>query len=213
MENEIEKKPCGLWWPIKDTNYNDNQYQIKNPKNISSYCKKTNVCVQAGGRCGTYPILYSKIFKNVYTFEPEPLNYYCMKKNIKESNIIAKQACLGETFKNVKVSLPAKKTAKTGINIGTYQVSGEGDIPMITIDSLNLNDCNLIHLDIEGYEGLAIQGAVRTIAKFKPIICLEENGLGKQFGFTKSSIIKMLDNMNYNYKTNIKSDMLFVYNA
>jgi hypothetical protein len=44
---------------------------------------------------------------------------------------------------------------------------------MLTIDDLSLNSCNLIHLDIEGYELYAIKGAVNTIVKYKPTVVLE----------------------------------------
>lgn len=213
MERLIEKKPCGLWWPKVDTKFNNAQYEITRPEEISNFCIEKNVCVQAGGRCGTYPILYSKIFKTVYTFEPEDLNFYCMKKNITQDNIILKQACLGETFKNVKVELPAKATKKKGINIGTYQVTGKGSIPMITIDSLNLDQCDLIHLDIEGYEGFAIKGAIETIKKFHPVICIEENGLGKHFGFNRDILIQLLQELNYSFETMIDADMLFIYDT
>lgn len=211
MEELIEQKPNGLWWPIKDEKYNNSQFEIVGPTNISSYCNKHNVVVQAGGRCGTYPILYSKIFKKVYTFEPEDLNFYCMKKNVTQNNIIMKQACLGETFKNVKVELPAKATAKKGINIGTYQVAGEGNIAMITIDSLNLEECDLIHLDIEGYEGYALEGALTTINKFKPAICVEVNGLGKKFKYPKEKLLNLFDSLDYIHKDTEGADMLFVH--
>lgn len=211
MEDLIEKKPCGLWWPKADAKFNNAQWEISGPVDISKFCTEMDVCVQAGGRCGTYPILYSKLFKKVYTFEPEDLNFYCMQKNVTQDNIIMQQACLGDNFKNVNVSIPANRKNRN-INIGTYQVSGAGTIPMITIDSLNLPQCNLIHLDIEGYEGFAINGAINTIKKFKPVICLEVNGLGRSFGFGKTKIINMLEELNYSNKTKIGDDMLFVYN-
>ena len=213
MENLIEQKPSGLWWPKKDTNYRDCQFEIKNPLLISKHCKNHNVVVQAGGRCGTYPILYSKIFNKVYTFEPEALNFYCLKKNITEDNIVFKNACLGNESKFVDVKLPKKATEKKGINVGTYQVSGEGNIPMILIDSIDLKFCDLIHLDIEGYEGYALEGALNTIKKFQPVICLEVNGLGKQFNYPKNKILDLLNSLNYKYVETIDADMLFVYNG
>lgn len=212
MEDLIEQKPCGLWWPKADAKFNNAQYEIRTPAEISKFCAATDVCVQAGGRCGTYPILYSEFFETVYTFEPEPLNFYCLQKNVTQDNIIIQQSCLGDEFKNVNVAIPKNRKNKA-INIGTYQVTGNGDIPMITIDSLNLEQCNLIHLDIEGYEGFAIKGAIGTIKKFKPVICLEVNGLGRAFGFGRNVIISMLEDLNYSYKTTIGDDMLFVCNS
>jgi hypothetical protein len=41
------------------------------------------------------------------------------------------------------------------------------------IDDLNLERCDLIHLDIEGFELHALKGAVNTIQTCRPIIALE----------------------------------------
>jgi hypothetical protein len=46
-------------------------------------------------------------------------------------------------------------------------------IPMLAIDSLNLDACDLIQLDVEGYEQFAIQGARRTIEAHRPVIIAE----------------------------------------
>jgi hypothetical protein len=38
---------------------------------------------------------------------------------------------------------------------------------------LKLDHCDLIQLDIEGYEMFALRGAKETIKKFHPLICIE----------------------------------------
>jgi FkbM family methyltransferase len=60
-------------------------------------------------------------------------------------------------------------------NAGMYHVveNTEGNIPCITLDSLNLHACDFIQLDVEGFEAHVIYGARQTIEKFKPVIALE----------------------------------------
>jgi hypothetical protein len=70
-------------------------------------------------------------------------------------------------------------------------VSGIGETPQVTIDSFNLEP-SLIFLDIEGYEGFAIQGAVNTIKKFKPIIILESHWVSEKQGWSKNDINNLL---------------------
>jgi hypothetical protein len=48
------------------------------PINISKFVKNKDVLLQAGGNAGFYVKKYAEIFKNVYTFEPEPLLFFCL---------------------------------------------------------------------------------------------------------------------------------------
>ena len=80
-----------LYWPIYDQKARP--YLIREndlPKNISKYCESTRMCVQAGGNVGYYVKLYAEIFDQVITFEPDDLNFYCMEKNITETNLLDK---------------------------------------------------------------------------------------------------------------------------
>jgi FkbM family methyltransferase len=68
-------------------------------------------------------------------------------------------------------------------------------LPTITIDSLQLQRCDLIKFDVEGWETRAINGAIRTISRFKPVLFFEADGAsGDQDGsiFTKSPLVAEL---------------------
>jgi FkbM family methyltransferase len=139
---------------------------------FNTYVNDFNVVVQAGGFNGLYASVLSKIFSVVYTFEPEPLNFFCLANNCQEYNIIKMNAALGDNHSMIHMS------GGSDSNAGTYRVVEDSDqgtsiIPQLMIDDLDLPDCNLIMLDIEGRELQALTGASRTIEKFKPVICLE----------------------------------------
>jgi FkbM family methyltransferase len=53
-------------------------------------------------------------------------------------------------------------------------------IPTLTIDSLGLERCDLIKIDIEGMEPFALRGAAKTIERFRPIISAEHTTCGKE---------------------------------
>jgi len=73
-------------------------------------------------------------------------------------------------------------------NVVKYQ---KALIEQITIDSLNLAP-SLIHLDIEGFEGFALLGAKDTITKHRPLIVLETNGSGDEYGWPQEKIDELL---------------------
>ena len=54
--------------------------------------------------------------------------------------------------------------------------AGPGEpVPLITIDGLNLRDCQFIKLNIEGMETEALRGAAATIGRFRPILYVEND--------------------------------------
>ena len=55
---------------------------------ILKYCDERRMILQAGGNCGMYPKLLSKMFNLVYTLEPDPLNFFCLTSNCPETNVI-----------------------------------------------------------------------------------------------------------------------------
>lgn len=156
------------------------------------HVRKYDVVVQAGGNCGMYPKLFSRIFKWVYTFEPDPLNFYALVQNTQEDNIIKMQAALGDRHTMIEVHRHSLH------NVGMHQVreNATANIPQLRIDDLALHDCDLIQLDIESYEIYALRGAEQTIAKFKPVIVVENNNgdigefLGR-YGYTVASTSHM----------------------
>jgi FkbM family methyltransferase len=170
-------------------------------KHVSSF----DVCVQAGGNIGLFPSFYAKHFDVVYTFEPEPLNFFCLSNNVKDFNVIKTQACLGNNRNYVSLEMPKKD------NCGTHRVSGEGIIPTTTVDNMRLSACDLIHLDIEGYEMFALQGAAKTIHRYKPVVCLEMNRAFKKYNVKENAVYKFMDAMDYYPVDQINQDIVFVY--
>lgn len=198
------KSDAGAWKYLAKTS----RYEF--PNYLSKFVKENNIVLQAGGHAGMYPHQYSKIFKQVITCEPEPHNFYCLEKNVLSENVLKKNCALGERSGTIKMSHPKSKK----VNTGCFKVDGDGDIPMITIDSLNLTDCNLIHLDLEGYELFALKGAINTIQKFKPVIVLETNNCCLTFGYTIDQLNQWIkDTLNYKILEKLEDDTIYISNV
>jgi FkbM family methyltransferase len=168
--NSVEEISSWLW-VTEDNGAFDGPKSDWGPlkQGILDHVKNFDVVVQAGGNCGMYPRLLSDMFKRVYTFEPDPLNFHCLSYNCQKDNIYKMNAALGETNKLVRM----QRVSMT--NVGGHRVSDTGDtfIPTFTIDQLALDKCDYISLDCEGYEPNVIAGAMETISKFLPVITLE----------------------------------------
>jgi FkbM family methyltransferase len=170
--------------------------------------KKTLV-IQAGGNSGLYPKLYSKHFKSVMTFEPDYRWFACLCENAPEKNIFKFQCCLGDKFTNLGLA-PNLNITGAERNLGALQTVSSGVIPQITIDSLNQNP-DLIHLDIEGYEGFALEGAVETIKRSKPMIVIETINMGDSYGWPQERLDKFLLSLGYKIIKSWYHDAAYVY--
>lgn len=195
-------------WPKYDTDLLAVSEYVEDVNRIVPYLISTNTVIQAGGACGVWPVAFSKLFKNVISFEPDPLNYFCLSENtIGISNIKAVNAALGDV--GGVVSLVRSEEHKNNCGAG-YAIYGSGaNIPVISIDSLGLESCDLIQLDVEGWEFSVLLGGANTIKKFKPVIVLEEKQ-HKHFKQSHTKAREFLVNLGYKEATRFHRDVLFV---
>jgi FkbM family methyltransferase len=209
MIDEVEQRQ-GWWWPRTDQRCWDYmQSHADVPQLLSEFVPIDQRCVvvQAGGNCGFYPRQYAKLFNRVYTFEPDWLNFYCLNLNVPEQNVVKLQSCLGQEHQTVGLNIKS-------INRGKNFINGAGAYPVLRIDDLALNQCNLIQLDIEGYEYYALLGATETIAQFRPVIVVEVwDQLTNRFDKNiNQKLDDFLQSMNYKLTTTLyDSDRVYQY--
>jgi FkbM family methyltransferase len=128
------------------------------------------LCVQAGGNFGVWPWLLAPHFKQVVTFEPHPTNYGLMRQNLHGTdNIETLPFGLGAQHGSVQL-----RTSRRNHGAHRLDFNESGEIEVVTLDSLNLPALDLLDLDIEGAEPYALEGAKDTIARFKPVIVVEQ---------------------------------------
>lgn len=163
----------GCWWPDYDQ-YPDKCFFLVN-RNLTdmdvaaTLCLRRHTCVQAGGHAGLWPKRLAGIFHQVFTFEPDPPLFACAEKNLAGiKNIVLKKQALGEKAGTAMF--------QQYFSAGSGRIDPAGDIEteVVTIDSLNLQACDAIFLDIEGHEVGALQGAAATIKRFRPVLMVEE---------------------------------------
>ena len=187
-----------------------------------------------GGHIGTHTILYSRLLTcKIMAFEPQKRIYELLQKNVHDNqlqNCVLYNCAVGHTNirttlsdtlydgYNCKIEYDVNKT----LNYGGIGLGENGEqVNMITIDSLNLDKCDYIKIDIEGAEILALMGAANTIHKFKPLIWFEStdktvsNEMKKsmEINFEIPNIIDYLTNFGYSfYKLNESNILAFIQN-
>lgn len=197
----------GFKWPETDTL--SRRYVPAEARDIAKFMDfipKRDVVVQAGGGVGVYPAYLAHYFKEVHTFEPDPVNYSFLVENLNGNPKITHQkAALGARAGSV-----GTRMHQAG-NIGAVRVVEGGPVPMVTIDSLDLPECDLIWLDIEGYEVNALKGAERTIDRFHPVVIIETMGNERLHGLTPNAATDWLKASGYVPEAKFGNDLLCVY--
>ncbi len=132
------------------------------------YIPKGGVVVDGGANQGMYSAAYCELVGEegcVYSFEPNELPFVCLCINA--PNAKKYMMALGEKDGFCDMSQCNNYAA-------SHLQSGDR-VAIRPLDFLGLTRCDLIKMDLEGYELLALKGAEETIRRNKPVLVLEVN--------------------------------------
>jgi FkbM family methyltransferase len=175
--------------------------------------KGRTACVQAGACLGIFPKYLARFFATVYTFEPSLEFYPLLAANAPELNILKYQAALGRAGESPITTSQTRREGKSHRfpHEGITHVSGaDGPVPVLALDALNLHVCDLIVLDLEGYEMNALLGSRETIERCRPVLMVEINDNLPHYGYTEDQIREVIVSMGYEMVERIHSDELYV---
>jgi len=150
-------------------------YELGMLRDIASRLCKDSVVLDVGANIGNHSIYLAKVVGcRVVCFEPDKglvdaINFSA-KENSIQDKIIIHNVAVGDT----EGLCSLKMNPENPDSVGSQQVVvGQGDVPMITIDSLQLDRVDCMKIDVEGFEEQVLIGAIDTIKKTKPIIYVE----------------------------------------
>jgi FkbM family methyltransferase len=173
------------------------------------YVPRRRACVQAGGNLGIFPKYLAERFGIVYTFEPDPKLFRMLSHNAPEPNIMRIQAALGADNQPVRMECSRRDNTGRAVHEGLTHVAGPGSIPCVRIDDLRLCVCDLIYLDVEGWEYFALQGALETIERCRPVIAVEINRNIGYTGHTGDELRALIASRGYTHVLTMHSDEIY----
>ncbi len=140
-----------------------------------------DVVVEVGANIGAHTLPLAKQVGDsgmVHAFEPQRMVFQTLCANIALNglkNVICRWEAVGDVRGTINV--PQLDCARLN-NFGglSLQTNADGEpVPVTTIDSLNLLRCNFLKADVEGMELSVLRGAQQTIAKFRPVLYVEND--------------------------------------
>lgn len=166
---------------------------------VLQHIKPGDLVLDIGAYIGDHTIAYSKqvgYAGKVIAFEPNEEAFECLQHNLSGyKNTELFNCCVSDNLGKMVL-------VKYGDNIGmTYVKPGKGKTKSLSIDSLELERCDFIKIDVEGFELKVLEGAEETIKKFKPKMLIEINDHTlHRVGITQNDIYIFLIQHDYNYK-------------
>ena len=157
---------------------------------IDRFADKTKDALDIGVYRGVYSYKLSRNFKQIHSFEPNPLLYPYLKKNLKKimNNVNLYNIGLSNKNGQVDLKLPTRSKSIFKDNIEELFKLGAGSIhpgksfssfksipvKIKKLDDINLeNNIKFIKIDVEGHEIEVIQGGEKTIKDNKPVLLIE----------------------------------------
>jgi len=169
--------------------------------------------VDCGAHIGYYTLLAAKLVGTngkVFSFEPDPYNFLCLIFNIcrnKYQNVTAIQKAVADRIGN---TILYQSSGTIGSSLGESKEKGNflkgTSIKKVSIQSITLDSeledlpIDVIKLDIEGAESLALQGMTKILQVNRSLTLLVEINPSAlhSLGTSPEALIKMLKSYSFN---------------
>jgi FkbM family methyltransferase len=188
---------------------------------LNKYVPRRRVAIQAGGNYGVFARYLSPLFDRVVTVEPFSDNFVKLVHNTRMcSNLTRVEGALHNPVRS-RVQLVRERRYKTDrppndAIIHTAAASSRKyweDVPTFTIDGLCPDACDLIYLDIEGDELMALRGASYTLRRERPVVVCEINAnlnATECDDDAKGRLYAYLRHHDYAFVESFRSDHVFI---
>jgi len=173
-----------IWYPSAWTAAVDRGYESAAMSMLPRIVPPACVVYDLGANIGLYAREFLRLTTNrgyVYCFEPNPLALHYLSMNLATTdagNYLILPLAVSDGFGTTELvvnpdnlALSSSYFQKRGIRIGVQSVALDD-----VIESYGLRAPDVIKMDIEGGEVVAIKGMLQTIEKYKPVLIFELHG-------------------------------------
>lgn len=165
----------------------DGRYQHENLEAAVAYCARRRTVIDGGAHVGMWSRTFAGLFDRVIAFEPSPDTFQCLLYNVEAPNVELRNQALGAKPGKIHMTLEGFEGTPREKNSGARYVANGGDIERVTVDSLHLDDLDLLKMDIEGSEVEALRGARKTLLRCRPVVLFESKSEWVRRGFQEDA--------------------------
>lgn len=158
--------------------------------------------VDVGAHVGSWTRYFAQHFETVLAFEPNPENFRCLRANA-PADVFTIPCALGAGEERMGL-------ARHGTNSGCWHLTDGDGVQVRSLDSFDLEACDVLKIDVEGYEGAVVQGAHETILAHRPAILIECNGLAERhYGQRIPDAQRLLRELGYRLVDQVNKDQVW----
>lgn len=172
---------------------------------IKTHVKPGMTCVDVGANLGLMTIEMAAAGADVYSFEPDPYNYYLLKRNLHENRLKASIFNIAMLNHSGYANLYYDKKnlgnhSMTPANIDGY--SGKSSVSCSSIDEFFRTPIDFIKVDTQGCDYHVLSGGANTILKYHPLMIIEYYPKGLlNMGVKPSKLLEFISELGYEYKS------------
>ena len=193
-------------------------WEIERNAALNKNIRKGDILVDAGSEQGDLPAMFATWGAQVFLIEPNPLFWPTIKQCFEMNDVkpigyftgFASDTCL---MPEELLEEPFQLQDHDGWpgcawmdnlqnNDFRNVLERHHDTPQTTIDSLNLDHIDVINMDIEGAEVLALRGAEQTLREDKPLVfvSVHPSFMLKDHGVTQEQLLEWLESLGYEWE-------------
>lgn len=125
-----------------------------------------SVALDVGAFFGTATRILLDLGCVTWAFEPNPQALLCLESNCPGAHIV--DAIVGDGRLAAVLHRDAQASS-------TYAVAGASGARSLALDDLHLSRCDLVKIDVEGFEPFVLAGMRGLLARFSPVLFVEVN--------------------------------------
>ncbi|MCS6821900.1 MAG: FkbM family methyltransferase [Microscillaceae bacterium] len=156
IENEIFWRGLGAGW------------EKESLKVWIKLCEEAQVIIDIGANTGVYALVAKTINPraSVYAFEPHPMFFECLQKNIRLNNFDIKAFNKAVSDSNRKIEIDDYAAAAKSILVDCQTLD-------TFVQENNLSKIDLMKIDVETHEPQVLAGFSNYLTQFKPTMLIE----------------------------------------
>jgi FkbM family methyltransferase len=182
------------------------EYQLPVRKRSIELCQSRRTAIDVGANVGLWSRDLIDNFAKVVAFEPVDIFRECLEKNVSGPNFFISPYALGDQDTQATMIITEGNTGHSHLDPTTI---GSGDVTVVKLDNLNIDNVDYIKIDCEGYEYRVLQGAEKTIKTWQPIVVVEQkphDAYSSQYG--QHAAINLLQSWGMTRLDQVKDDWI-----